>query len=257
MKKTLLSLLTLLAISTSAWADISTTELDAYLKASGEDIMLSNMQKQIKIGLEYQAKMRGETLPPKLLEAISNIMTKNLSKFSEGMRSLDKKDYKSIMKFYATDLGRKVAEMIRQLDMVKMQKEMIEFAKKEISPKRKELLAKLAKADLSEERQLEMARESLLMRIKMMPKEMQEGMKKDLDNQLAQIKPMIKQQVQLTTAYTYRDYSNSEIVKITNYLKTPSAQAENRLIEKGMSDYMKAVTPETTKLLQNWKEKGK
>lgn len=253
MKKRLLSILTITTLTTTSWADITSEQLDKYLKASGADVMLNQMQEQMSGSIQQRLKMEGRSIPSDVLEEMTKVIVneENLAKFTESLKLLDEKDYNELMKFYASNLGKKSADLIRNTDMVKMQTEIVEFSKKTIPEDRKKLLAKLAKASMSEERKMNMTRTMMMSTINAMPKEMQETMKERIEAKLEQMKPMLNQQIALISAYTYRDYSNTEIEKMTKHYESSSTQAEVKAIMKGASSYMSTIMPQLIKVIKN------
>lgn len=257
MKNTLLSILTITAITTASWADITTEQLDSYMKASGADVMLDGMKEQLGASMQQRAKMGGKSIPSDVLEAMTAAMTEKevLAKFTDGIKSLDEKDYKALMKFYSSDLGKKSADIIRNTDMIKMQKEMAEFAKKVVPEDRKKLLSALTEASMSEKRQMNMTKTMMMSAVSSMPKEMQEQMKTQMEAQLEQMKPMLKEQITLMSAYTYRNYSDSEVKEMTKHYKLSSTEAEVEAIIKGSSSYMSAVMPKIIEVVRSSKEK--
>lgn len=257
MKKTLLSLLAITAITTTIWADISEEQLDTYMKASGANVMLENMQKQLGEGIKMQVQMQGNTIPPQVIEAITAVMVKeeNLAKFTSGIKGLDEKYYKEIIKFYDTNLGKKSADIVRNMDIAKMQQGMMDFSKKELSKERKVLVNNLIEATMSEKRSEKMARTMMKSTLNAMPKAMQETISKQMEAQMEQMKPMMKKQMELSTGYMYRDYSDKELKTLTTYYKTNPAQAEIEATIEGSSDYMQTVMPQVMNVLTLIKEK--
>ena len=256
MKKIFLSLSTTIILTTASWADISSTQLKTYLHDSGMEMMLENMKNQLSQGIEQQVTMKGEAISPKILEGIKKIASKpeNIDKFTNGLKHLDEKDYNNIVKFYKTDLGKKVANIAATMDMVKMQESMMQFAQKKVSPKRKELLAELSLAMMSEEMQFKLAKEMALTMVASLPKEMQEMMTKQIDAQMEQMKPMLKQQMELSTAFTYRTLSNDELKEMIKYSKSTSGSAEIQAIVAGTVEYMKTAMSEMMNMMMKEKK---
>lgn len=245
-------------MTTASWADITTEQLNIYMKASGTDIMLDGMQKQLGASIQQQALMSGDTIPPDVLKAMTEVMVKEdlLSKFTDGLKALDQKDYKEIIKFYSTDLGKKGADIVRKLDMVKMQSELTSFATKVIPEDRKKLLTVLIAVSMSEEKQMKLTETMMMTTLDVMPKSLQAEMKKQLTAQLAEMKPMIKEQTALMSAYMYRDYSNAELKKLAEHFKLSSTQAEIEAMIEGSSSYMSAAMPEIIKVVSKAKSKN-
>jgi hypothetical protein len=243
MKKQLLSLFALAAITTTSWADITTSQVKDYMSASGTDSMLEMLQTQIGTGLQQKASMSGSKIPDEILTDMTNIMSskKNIALFTSDLINLEEDDYKEIMSFYKSAIGKKVADQTKHIDMAKMQKELPEFMKKKISPQREELIEKLMEASLSEEMQEEMMETTMEITIDAMPVEMQDKFRIEMDKQLSEMQPMLKEQLKQTSAYTYKDYSDKEIKELIEHYKLPSAKAELQSIINGSSKYMKVV----------------
>lgn len=259
MKKILISIVATMALTTASFADITNAQLNSYMKASGADVMLTTIKTQLGGTMEQRASMQGKTIPPKVVDAINAVATKdeNLKKFTNGLLKLDEKNYKTLMKFYETDLGKKVADTVTKMDMTNMQKDMMAFSKEKISPERKAILSKLSASLMSEEQQIELSKSMALSMVSSMPKEMQEMMKKQIEAQLEQSKPMIQQQVELSTGFTYKDFSNKELESLTQHAKSASGEAEVKAIMTGTIDYMSAVMPEMIAELMKMGKEGK
>jgi len=73
MKKRLFSILAIATLTTTTWADISTEQLNTYMKASGTDVVLEKMQTQLATSIEMKAKMRGQEIPADVLKEINTI----------------------------------------------------------------------------------------------------------------------------------------------------------------------------------------
>ena len=251
MKKIFLSLSTTMILSTASWADISSTQLKTYLHDSGIETMLENMKTQLSQGIEQQSSMQGEKLPPKIVEGIKKIASKseNVDKFTYGLKHLDEKDYTNILKFYETSLGKKVAEIARTMDMAEMQENMMKFASKKVSSERTKLLSELSTAMMSEELQFKLAKEMSLTVVASLPKEMREVMTKQIDAQMEQMKPMLKQQMELSTAFTYKTLSTDELKEMTTYAKSTSGSAEVEAIMEGTIEYMRTTMSEMMQMM--------
>ena len=246
MNKILISIVATMAMATTSFADITEKQLNLYMKASGGDAALTTIKTQLGGSLQQRAAMEGKTIPPKVFEAINAVATKdeNLKKFTAGLIKLDEKEYSDIMKFYETDLGKKVAETARNMDMATMQKEMMEFSKKEMSSERKVIISQLATSLMSEEQQIKISKSMALSMISSMPKEMQEMMKSQIEKQIEASRPILKQQVELSTGYTYKDFSDKELNALTARTKTIAGRAEIEAMTNGMVSYMGTVMPE-------------
>jgi len=259
MKKKLFSLLTIATLTTTAWADISTEQLNTYLKASGADVVLEKMQKQMAIGIEMKAKMRGKEIPADILKAITTIASdkENINKFTKGMKSLDEKDYKEIIKFYDTKIGKKNADLSRNMDMLMMQQEIAKFSKKELPKERKSLISQLVDATMSEKKIEKMTKVMMQSTLNAMPKEMQATIKEKMDAQMAQMKPMMKEQAEKGSAYIYKDYSDTELKLLIEHYKTPSAQKETDAVIDGSTEYMGAVMSQMMEVMKKKRDESK
>ena len=257
MKRKLFSLIAIATLTTTAWADISTKQLEAYMKKSGADVVLKKAQEQVVTGMQMKAKMRGSEIPKELLTKVKNVVSKkeNLAKFTQGIKSLDEKDYNKIMKFYNTKLGQKNAELVRNMDIQSMRTEIAEFSKKALPKERELLISKLIELTMSEKKSEKMARVVMQSTLEALPKEIQERMKEKMDAQLAQMKPMMKQQVKASTIYTYKDYSNKEIQSLIDYYKTAFGQAETTAMIKGSTEYIKSIMSEMIQEMMKMKQK--
>lgn len=246
MKKRLFSILALVTITTTTWADISTKQLETYMKASGVDVMLQNLQEQMTSSITMKAKMKGKEIPVEFLEKISNIFGKkeNLAKFTTGIKSLDEKDYNQIIKFYGTPIGKKNAELTKTMNLSTMQQEMIEFSKKPLPKDREFLISKITKLLMSEKKMEKMTKVMMESALNSMPKELQEKIKARMEVQLKQISSKRKQHAQLTTAFTYKDYSNEDLKSLINFYETASGQREINAIIAGSTEYLKVVMPQ-------------
>ena len=257
MKRKLFSLIAIATLTTTAWADISTEQLEKYMKASGVDVVLQKAQKEVVTGMQMKAKMRGRELPKELLNKIEKIVTKkeNLEKFTKGIKSLDEKDYKEIMKFYNTKLGQKSAEIVRNMDIKNMKAEIAEFSKKALPKERELLISKLIELTMSEKQTENMAKVVMQSTLEALPKELQEKLKAKMDAQLAQMKPIMKQQVKANVTYAYKNYSNEELKSLIKYYKTSPAQAEATAMIDGPTEYLKSIMSEMIQVMIEMKQK--
>ena len=253
MKKKLFSLLAIATLTTTVWADISTEQLNTYLKVSGADVLLEKMQKEMATGIEMKAKMRGKEIPADTLKAIATIASnkENVNKFTKGIKSLDEKDYKEIIKFYDTKIGKKSADLSRNMDMSTMQQEIANFSKKELPKERKSLISQLVDATMSEKKIEKMTKVMMQATLDAMPKEMQAMIKEKMDAQMAQMKPTIREEVEKSSAYIYRDYSDTELKLLIDHYKIPSAQKETDAMMDGTIEYMKAVMSQMMEVMKN------
>ena len=259
MKKRLFSIVAIATLTTTAWADISTEQLNTYLKVSGVDVVLEKMQKQMPESIEMKAKMRGQEVPKDILKAIETIASskENVAKFTKGLKSLDEKDYKVIVKFYDTKIGQKKANIARNTNALTMQKEIAEFANKELSIERKSLISQFVEVTMSEKKMEKMAKVMMQATLDAMPKEMQSMIKEKMDAQMAQMKPMMKEQAKKGAAYMYRDYSDAELKLLIDHYKTSSAQKETDAIIDGSTEYMGAVMSQMMEVMKKKRDEGK
>jgi len=243
MKKKLFSLLTIATLTTTAWADISTEQLNTYMKASGADVVLEKMQKQMASSFKMRGKMSGKEIPVDDLKIITTIITskENLAHFSKTIKRLDEKDYKEIIKFYDTKIGKKSADLAKNMDIVPNQQEEVEFSKKELPKERKNLITQLVDASMLKEKMERVMQVIMELKIDMMPEDKQAMLIKNFDTKITLLKPMIKEQAEKKTAYTYRNYSDAEIKLLIAHYKTPSAEKETTAVIDGGAEYMKAV----------------
>jgi len=145
MKKRLFSIVAIATFTTTIWADISTEQLNTYLKASGT---LEKMQEEMASSFKMRGKMSGKEIPVDDLKIITTIITRkeNLAHFTKAIKTLDEKDYKEILKFYDTKIGKKSTDLAKNMDMVPNQQEEVEFSKKELPKERKNLITQLVDA---------------------------------------------------------------------------------------------------------------
>jgi len=259
MKKRLFSIVAIATLATNAWADISTEQLNTYLKASGTDVVLEKMQKQMAAGIEMKAKMRGQEVPADILKAITTIASskENVEKFTKGLKSLDEKDYKEIVKFYDTKIGQKKADIARNTNALMMQQEIEKFSKKALPKERKNLISQFVNVTMSEKKMEKMAKVMMDATLKAMPKEMQAMIKEKMDAQMTQMKPMMKEQAEKGAAYMYRDYSDAELKLLIDHYKTPSAQKETDAVIDGSTEYMGAVMSQMMEVMKKKRDEGK
>jgi len=249
MKKRLFSLLTIAALTTTAWADISTEQLNTYLKASGTDVVLEQMQKQIASGIEMKVKMSGQEISADDLKMITDIFSKkeNVKQFTKGIKALDEKDYKEIIKFYNTKIGKKSVALVKDMDMLNNQQKIAEFSKKELPKERKNLITQLVDASMFDEKMERLTQVMMEATIDAMPEDIQSSLIENMDAQMAQMKPIMQEQVEKSTTYIYRDYSDAEIKLLITHYKTPSAEKETDAIIDGTGEYMKTVMSQMMK----------
>ena len=251
MKKRLFSLLAVATLTTTAWADISSQQLDAYMKASGADVVLDKMQTQMASSIEMRAKMRGKEIPSEILKGMTTILAnkENLAKFTEGLKSLDEKDYEQIMKFYDTKIGKKNAALTKSMNLIDDQEKMVEYSKKELPKERDALLDEYIKVSMSEKKMEKITKVMMQSTVDSLPKEMQEKVQKRIDAQLESMKDMMTKQIKMSTAYAYRDYSNEELKSLINYYKTSPAQKEIDAMIDGVAEYSKSVMPKMINMM--------
>jgi len=252
MKRKLISLIVIVSLTTTAWANISTKQLETYMKVSGTNAFFEKAQQEIIFSIEMKFKRSSKKLPTELLKKMKVIVSKkeNLEKFTKRIKVLDEKAYTQIIKFYKTKLGQKGLEQIKHLDMLKIQKEMKAFSKKKLSKDRELLISKLVKVSMSKKRTENMKKITMQVTLDAMPKKIREEMKKKMDRQFVQMKPMIEKEAKFTTSYEYKDYSNEELKSLIEHYETTSAQAETEAIIDGTTEYFKAVMSQIMKELK-------
>jgi len=252
MKKRLLSIVAMATLTTTIWADISTKQLNTYMKASGADVVLEKMQKQLANGIEMKAKMRGQEIPADVLKEITAIASNknNLELFTKGIKALDEKDYKEIIKFYDTKLGKKNANLTRSINSFTLQQEIAKFSTNELSKERKSLISQLVEANMAEKKAEKIVKVVIQSALDAMPKEIRSKFEEQMNAQMVQMKPQIKEQAKKATAYIYRDYSDTELKSLISHFKTSSAQKESEAVIDGLAEYMKAVMYQMTEVMK-------
>lgn len=259
MKKRLFYFLAIAMLTTTVWADISTKQLETYMKVSGADVLLENMKKQIATSITMKAKMKGSKIPDDVLKEMTSILIKkeNLETFTKGLKSLDEKDYKQIVKFYDTKIGKKNATLVRGMNLLENQEDMMKFSKKELPKERDSLISTLVKLSMSDKMMEKMTKVMMEVTLNEMPKEMQKMVQEKMDAQFSQMLPMMKKQAKTTTAYTYKDYSDEELKSLVNYYKTAPAQLEINAIIDGSVEYLRVVTPQVINMMKGQLKKSK
>jgi len=256
MKKRLFSILAIATLTTTTWADISTEQLNTYMKASGTD---EKMQTQLATSIEMKAKMRGQEIPADVLKEINTIASNknNLELFTKRIKSLDEKDYKEIIKFYDTKFGKKNADLARNMNSLNMQQEIAKFSKKELSKERKSLISQVVEASMTEKKAEKMIKVMMEATVEAMPKEIRAKFKEKMDAQMVQMKPMMKEQAQKGASYIYRDYSDAELKLLIKHFKTPSAQKESEALIDGLTEYMKVVMSQMMEVMKKKHDESK
>jgi len=260
MKKRLLSIVAMATLTTTTiWADISTEQLNTYMKASGADVILEKMQTQIADGIEMKAKMRGQEVPADILKDITAIASNknNLELFTKGIKSLDEKDYKEIIKFYDTKLGKKNADLTRNINSLTLQQEIANFSTKELSKERKSLISQLVEANMAEKKAEKIVKVMMQSALDAMPKEIRAKFKEQIDTQIVQLKPKIKEQAEKGASYMYRDYSDAELKSLISHFKTSSAQKESEAIMDGLTEYMQTVMSQIMEVMKKKHDESK
>lgn len=246
MKKLISIPLSLMLFASVSFAELNQQQVDTYLKVSGAQEMLNNLQQQIGGMVEQQAKQTGEKIDPLALVAIQDVMTRdeNFAKFTNHVKNLDEKAYAALIAYYKTDLGKKVANIAAHTDLETMEKElplfMAEIQKAPPSQQRmslvKELNAAINTSELQEKMMVEMfdAINSIMPKEKQMPTEQIAGM-------LQGMKPIIEQQTQISTLFSYKSLSDKELQEVITHAKSSGGQAEVEAILNGTIDYMSVV----------------
>ena len=246
MKKIISISASVVLMVTVSFADISEKQVDAYLEVSGAKIMFDNLQQQIGDMVDQQAQQSGEKVDPMALVAVKDVMTRdeNFAKFTAHIKTLDENDYKNIMAYYATELGKKSAKIAENSDIETMEKELPAFMTKlqenPPSEKRMNLIKDIVDAMDMDELQKNMLREMFVSVNKFVPAK-QQMPSDDIDKMVESFTPLLEQQVQISTLFSYKDFSDKELEEVLNYTKTKSGKAEADVIFAGLVDYMKAV----------------
>jgi len=253
MKKRLFSIVAMATLTTATWADISTKQLNTYMKASGANVVLEKMQEQITSSVEMKAKMRGHEVSQDILNEISKIVSskENVAHFTKGIKAFDEKDYKELIQFYDTKIGKKNADLIRNVDMLTMEKEIESFSKKKLSKERKSLITQLVDATMSEKKMEKMAKVMMEINVESLPSKMQAGFREKMNARFIKMKPMMKEQAEKATAYIYRDFSDVELKSLIAHYKTPSAEKETDARIEGGSEYIKVVMSQMLQVTQS------
>jgi len=248
MKKRLFSLLIIALLTITAWADISAEQLNTYMKVSGTDVYFENMQKLV----EMKAKMSRKEISSDVLKEIRTVVSskENIEQFTKVIKSLDEKDYKELIEFYSTEVGQKSADIVRNFDELKMQKEMIKFSKKELSKERKRLFIELIDTTISEKNMEKAAKRKLEASVKSLPKEMQEAFRKKMKAHQNQIKSKMRDEAIKGSVYIYRDFSDADLKQLIKHAKTSLSQREGDMILSARLNYFKAVKTQLIKVLK-------
>jgi len=261
MKKLTLISTSLLLIMTTAFADINEKQINAYLEASGAKVMFDNLQQQIGDMVEQQSQQTDEKIDPMSLVTIRDVMTRdeNFAKFTSHIKRLDASDYKNIMAYYATELGKKSAKVAENSDMEAMEKELPAFmAKLKENPpseKRMNLIKVIVEVMNMDELQTKMLKEMFASMNEAMPSKMKMP-EEEIEKLVKSLEPMLDQQIEVSTLFSYRDFSDKELEEIGNYAKTKSGKAEMNILFSGLIDYMSAVMGQMFQELLN-QEKAK
>jgi len=253
MKKRLFSIVAIAALTTATWADISTEELNTYMKASGANVVLEKMQEQITSSVEMKEKMRGHEVSQDTLNEIKKIVSskENIAYFTKGIKALNEKDYKEIIKFYNTKIGKKNADLVQNEDMSMMQKEIESFSKKKLSTERKSLIMEVVDATMSEKKMEEMAKVMMEISVEALPSKVQASFREKMKARFDKMKPMMREQSIKSIAYIYRDFSDAELKLLIEHYKTPSAQKETDARIEGGTQYIKVVMSQMLQVTQN------
>jgi len=180
-----------------------------------------------------KAKMRGQEISADVLKEITNIASNknNLELFTKKIKSLDEKDYKEIIKFYDTKLGKKNADLARNINSLNMQQEIVKFSKKELSKERKSLISQLVEVSMSEKKTEKIGKVMIQTTIDALPKEMRVKFQEKMDAQMPQIKLKMREETEKATLfelsrrdrdvtqYIYQLFTSYSLKKRYNYKK--------------------------------------
>jgi len=253
MKKRLFLIVAIATLTTATWADISIKQLNTYMKVSGANVVLKEMQKQITSDIETKARMRGEEISQIILNEIRKIVSskENLAYFTKGIKALNEKDYKEIIKFYNTKIGKKNADLVQNENMLTMQKEIESFSKKKLSKERRSLIVEAVDATMLEKKMEKMGKLMMEIRVESLPLKVQADFREKMKVRFEKMKPMMREQAIKSTAYIYRDFSDAELKLLIEHYKMPSAQKETDAIIEGGAEYIKVVMSQILLVTQN------
>jgi len=250
MKKGLFTILLISTLTTTSWADISTKQLNTYMKVSGADVEIESIQKKIASIIKINAKRRGKEVSTDVLKAIRTIISnkENLKQLTKGLKGLDQKSYQEIIQYYDTKIGRKEANLAR--DKNSLTRQQTKFSKKNLSKKRQSLLTQLTDITISEKRRVQITKILIEAKFSTISKEKRVLLKDKIDAKISKMKPILKEQAEEDTAYDYRDYSDSELKLLIDHYKMSSAQKEIDAIIDGLTGYMKVVMSQIMEVIK-------
>lgn len=217
------------------------------MKASGLSNQVKMMPDAVNAGFQ-QAQANGSAIPAKQSEELRKALVKafspkDLSKTIHGeiKKSLTQKDAKSLMKWYNSKLGKKVAKAEEKASTPQAMNEMMAQAQTLVKDEARVQMAveitNLVKAvDMAMDLQKQTSKTIFAA---MMGAAGQKADMKAFDQQMAaneaQIRTNIQQMVVISMLYAYKDLSNNEIKKYIAFLKQPSSNKFNTAALKGLS----------------------
>lgn len=264
--KKVVALVTVISVCASmAFAELTQKQLNKYMDVSGSNVMLENMQSQMSDMIDMQMKSLGKNIGAKDAIKVTEALTsdKNIGKITAGLKNMDVKIYKDIISFYASKVGKKSSDIAKSMDITTMEKDMAEFVKSQkenpFSAKKTELISKILKVTNSVDLQIKMVEgmllsvdevmESVLPKSELMPKKEKEIM-------MSQMKSMMKEQIETSINFTYKDFTEKELSELLTYAKSKAGKVEMDIVMNGMVEYAKSAMKDAmNSLMMELKEK--
>lgn len=237
-----------LVVSTS-YADITPKQVTTYLEVSGAQAIFESLQTQLGDAIDAQLRTTGKVIDPIALTTIKEIMTsdKNINLFTGDIKKLDLKLYQKILDFYATDLGKKGAQLAKKLDMMTMQEEIITFLKVQkenpFSVKKIALIQDITSASKAIELETDIAKAMFQAMNKHLPKE-NKMPKEQMEMMLTQLAPALEEQANISMNYSLKDYNEKELQEILVFTQSEEGVAEIQMISKGTLTYIEVTMSE-------------
>ena len=237
-----------LSLST-AYADLSTQQVERYLEVSGGQAVMETLQSQLSDALDAKIRVTGAPVNPKSINTIKEILTsdKNINLYKSDIKHLNLKTYQEVLKFYTTKVGKKSAETAKSMDMMTMEQEMANFIKSQkdnpFSNKKNLLIREITTTLKTLEMQTNIAKKIFIIMNQNLPKKMRMPQDK-VEMMLTQISPLIEQQTMISINYTFKEYNEEELAEILKYSQSEAGKEEAGVVVSGTSKYVEATMSE-------------
>ena len=233
------SLLTTL-LSSTLFAKSDTSLVEEYMHVSGATIMIESMGEQVTSSMQQSKLMYGEEVDQSQLTFVKRAFnpyddTALVARYLQ--EHFDNGQLKQIIAYYKTEIGKKVTQAGIDALSPNAQSELLAFMSTlQATPPTQKRIQTIK--SVIDELQLTKTTEDLLGELMVYFNAKSATPNKLSAQNIMQFKLMmrqtLKQQLFVSTLFTYRDISNQELQKVINFYHTPAGKSEMKIFSDAL-----------------------